>query len=207
MSGRCSETEPPGKRTGAKDSGSGCAHGQPEEREMANELTQSDLEQLSAYLDGELEAEQARQVEAMLAGDGRWQRAARELKALDETLDQWTAPPAPAGLAERIIAASRQEKQAPALVIRLVKYLTPVAAAAAVAVAYLAFFNHPQTNTPATETPIVSAADKAAVDGLVVEHLDFFKQYRSLETISHNDTVVDEATLKAIDHIEQTQGT
>ena len=177
---------------------------------MTAKLTQSEIEQLSAYLDGEVDDAEARRVESLLATDAAWQQAADELESLDDALDAFTAPPASAGLSGRIIEAAAREHAHAGLVIRLAKYLVPVAAAAAAAIIFISVYKGTQPVTPlppVAEKPVSADAKEVAVENLVVEHLDFFKDYQSMETVSGGDKVVDDATLQALDNIESSHGT
>jgi anti-sigma factor RsiW len=71
---------------------------------MKNRLGQLDLEDLSAYLDGELEAGRAAEVERLIREDPLWRQAHRELTAVDAALDAYTAPTPPADMADRVLA-------------------------------------------------------------------------------------------------------
>jgi len=72
---------------------------------MNEQLKQSEFEELSAWLDGELSAERSAEVERHVREDVAWARAAAELRAIHEAMDGVETPPAPdAGLARRIIA-------------------------------------------------------------------------------------------------------
>ena len=173
---------------------------------MIRELTQSEMEQLNAWLDGELEAAEASRVEAMIASDAAWAQAAKELQSLDDMLGGYTVPAAPVDLAGRIIAAARREPPAGQWTIRLVKYLAPLAAAAAVLILYVAFHHPVETNLPGPDQ-VANSKSQQELDSVIVEHLGFFKQYDSVEKASHNDTIADDATLQAIDQLEHSQGT
>lgn len=165
------------------------------------ELSQSELEQINAYLDGELEAEEASRVEAMIGSDPAWAQGARELRSLDSLLGEYEVEAAPAGLADRIIAASRRERSGTRLVIRLARYLTPVTAAAAAVVLYVSFYQPAQNNSD-DGAGRISQREQQDVDNVIVEHLGFFKQYEAVDKISQTDTVADEETLKALDQLE-----
>jgi anti-sigma factor RsiW len=67
-------------------------------------MEQPDFEDLSAYLDGQLPPERQAEVERLCREDPAWRSAHRELLAVGEAMDGVAVPPAPAGLAERIIA-------------------------------------------------------------------------------------------------------
>jgi anti-sigma factor RsiW len=176
---------------------------------MIRELTQFETEQLNAFLDGELDAAEASRVEAMIASDAAWVQAAGELQSLDGLLGEYTVPAAPVELAGRIIAAARREQPAPQWTIRLAKYLAPVAAVAAALILYVAFYHPVTTNPPATNNQVANNNNKSQqdLDAVIVEHLPFFKQYEAADKVSHTDAVVDDATLKALDQLEHSQGT
>lgn len=175
---------------------------------MIRELTQFETEQLNAWLDGELDAAEASRVEAMIASDAAWANAARELQSLDGLLGEYTVPAAPVELAGRIIAAAGREQPAPQWTIRLVKYMAPVAAVAAAMILFVAFY-HPATTNPQTANQVANNINKSQqeLDTVIVEHLPFFKQYEAADKVSHTDAVVDDATLKALDQLEHSQGT
>ncbi|HUS46678.1 MAG TPA: hypothetical protein VM098_01055 [Phycisphaerae bacterium] len=102
---------------------------------MKDECEQHDLDDLSAWLDGELEDDRARQIERAVAADPGLGEACSELRRLNEMLNTLTTPAASEGLAERIAARARRAGQRPAAVIRTLRWLVPVAAAAAVVIA------------------------------------------------------------------------
>ena len=77
---------------------------------MTRSLSQSELEQLSAYFDGELPAEEAARIQSLIATDSAWAEALGDLQALDTAMDVYTAAQAQADLAGRIIAAARRER-------------------------------------------------------------------------------------------------
>jgi anti-sigma factor RsiW len=72
----------------------------------AHELPVADYADLSAYVDGELPAERAAQIEQLIAGNPLWRRAHSEMLSLSAAMDGLPAPAAAdSGLAGRIIAA------------------------------------------------------------------------------------------------------
>lgn len=169
---------------------------------MSDKLTQSDLDNLSAYLDGELADQDAQRVASLLATDQVWQEAAAGLADLDAALSEYTTP-APAGnLAARIIAASRKEPMPQNVVIRIAKYLVPAAAAAA---AIFAFMHIGLPSDPPKPAVAMHQQVDPSVDNLVIEHLDFFRQCKSIDVISHNENIVDDATMAALDKLESTR--
>ncbi|MBS3820470.1 MAG: hypothetical protein GVY16_03775 [Planctomycetes bacterium] len=138
---------------------------------MIRTLTQSEWDDLSAWIDGELPDVRADEVAARVADDSAWQQAHRQLQDLDAALDAWEAPAPQVDLAERIIAEARTQRQ-PAKIIRLAIPLTAAAAAIvliAVGVATLEQTTGPET-TP--DKPIAAgppAAAKPPVDETIPE--------------------------------------
>lgn len=175
---------------------------------MNVKLTQPELEQLSAYYDGELSEAEARQVVAMIADQPSWQRAYAELAALDEAMDAYSAPAVPAGLAERIVAAAHGQASGRGLVIRMLKVALPAAAAAAIVLAVtLHERTAPRSGTNGQPRQLANyQPDTRAVDSLVVDNLNFFKSYSSVSTIASNEAVVDNETLEALDRLESQSG-
>lgn len=169
---------------------------------MDSKLTQLDMDQISAYCDGELSAAEAAEVKVRIAQDGSWREAYERLGSLGAMLDAYTAPAPSADLAARIIAASRTQRTQRPLVTRLARYLVPVAAAAAAAVLVLTFWHKPIVNNTRVAGNGAQSVRAAQIDDLVVQNLDFFRNYGTLESAAHNETVVDNATLEALDRLE-----
>jgi anti-sigma factor RsiW len=163
-------------------------------------LSQADLDELSAYLDGELDVDAAARVAALLATDDAWAQARADLQALSEAMDAYDVPPVPAGLADRICAAARPTSP----VIRLVKWLAPVAAAAGVVLAVMAWQNTNKPQVPndggmaSVGGKLIQQANEAEgdmpeQDRLAVEGMNIFKNYEVLDNFE---------TLQAIDRLE-----
>ena len=155
-------------------------------------LTESEFEDLSAWLDGELPADRAADVAERVRSDPAWRRAHEELAALDEALTACGAPAAPGDLAERIIRRTRRERARRPW--RVARWLAPIAAVAAAAVIALFVRAHrtPQPPAPLSGSEVVDAQlkDVPKADRFVVEHLDFFADYPvlvNLETIEAID--------------------
>jgi hypothetical protein len=102
---------------------------------MDSKLTQSEFEDLSAFLDGELAEEASREIARRVESDAAWASAHSELLALDRLLDAYTAPAVDERLAERICRPYRRASQR---VLRsaggLWRRLVPLSAAAAVVI-------------------------------------------------------------------------
>ncbi len=167
----------------------------------AERLGQSDFEDLSAFVDGELPDDTARRVERLVVDDPAWREARRQLQAVDEMLDLWRAPAPPADLARRISRQVRLSGHRSPVWVRVVRIAAPLAAAAAVLLAVM-LTRAPQTSQPegrnvavqAQPLPKVPAGDSLVADALAADNLDFFQDY---------DVLSDYETLEALDRLER----
>ncbi len=164
---------------------------------------QYDFEDLSAYLDGELEPARKAGVEKLLQEDSSWQAAHAELKALDGALDAWTAPEMPAHLPGRVVTAvKRSGKQRVIRFARIAAPIAAVAAAAAIFVAVLLSNNSSQPrpknnivrNTTPPPTNKTTAVNDKELNDIAVENLEFFRDY---------DVLTNFETLEAIERLEK----
>ena len=108
---------------------------------MEPTLTEDEFQELSAWHDGELPPPRAEAVARNVQHDPAWAEANRQIERLDETLAGWSAPPVPDDLAEQICEAARKPSTE-YRVLRLVRWLSPLAAAAAIVLA-VTFLHHP----------------------------------------------------------------
>ena len=174
------------------------------------ELTDSELESLSAYMDGELPAQAAAEVARGIELDAAWRQTRRDLQEIESLLDQYTAPPASAELTGRIMSAVRTKARR-RQVLHAVRWLAPAAAAAIVLVGLAVFgggdwFGRRQAPTVA-RTPVnierelagstafkaVPADQRPALQEEIIRHLSFFQDY---------DVVADMDTLDAIGQLD-----
>ncbi|NLW85283.1 MAG: hypothetical protein GXY38_00230 [Planctomycetes bacterium] len=159
------------------------------------QLGAADLEDLSAYLDGELDAADVARVERLLHDSPAWARALDELRRLDQAAGCWRAPAPGNDLAARIVLAARRGRT-----VKLVRWLAPVGAAAA-AVAALAIFNTgdaPIQQRPSTPTAQLAQPGPVVDDAFLIENLRFVRSY---------DIVSNYETLEAIEAAEASTGT
>jgi len=180
---------------------------------MKRQPGQSELEDLSAYLDGELSPDRKAQVEALLLREPAWRAELAQLKAVDAALDAQVAPPAPADLPERVIGYVRRAQRHGRLVKRL-RVAGAVAAAIVLIAAALGRYVRPRTAPPPTRTADARAVqgnsakqaeaeleetlrDVAGTDRFVVENIDFFRDF---------DVLVNYETLEAIDRLQPVAG-
>ncbi len=76
---------------------------------MYKNLGQSDFEDLTAYLDGQLSADRARAVENLIRTDPAWAGERDRLEAVDRLLDVYDVPAPPSDLDDRILRGVRFE--------------------------------------------------------------------------------------------------
>ncbi len=142
---------------------------------MQQKLTTSQWETLSAWLDGELDAEQSQQIEQKLTDDPAWAQALTEMQALQQSLDAWSVPAPPADLAERIARTCRNQP-APSRIVRLALPLSAAAAAAVLIGIGVALLHNPSPE-PGPGAPGVAAKPaptETVPDAFVVEAVDVF---------------------------------
>jgi len=163
-------------------------------------LTEAQWEDVSALADGELPAGQSDAVARRAREDPAWRRAQEELAALDRLLEAYAVPAAGADLVERIIA--RLPAKAPSAwgVGRVIRYLAPAAAAAAIILGVEIYRRVPQAAPYAPEARQVSKALQGIPerDQFVVENLDLFRNYEVLVNLE---------TIEAIQRLETPRGT
>jgi len=168
-------------------------------------LNDSDFEELSAFLDGRLDARRAAQIEDHLRSDPHWREALNGLGAVDRALETLSPPPAPpADLADRVIAGvRRRQRRGPwQWVIRIGGSLAAAAAVAVVAIVIA---------RPAVPPPVrQAAAPKAAPTGqeATADSKDASTDAALLDFFRDFDVVENFETLEAIERIETaSQGT
>ena len=160
---------------------------------MKGEPQQRDLDDLSAWLDGELEGERAQQVKHAVASDANLRQAHRELRKLDELLDAFTAPAPPDELAGRIIANLRFAARRPRFA-GVLRWAAPIAAAAALIVTvglymYLRQSHPTPPNVPGVAVKLPEKADSTQGYAKV----SFFGDFEVLENFD---------TIEAIEQLE-----
>ncbi|MHC4984000.1 MAG: anti-sigma factor [Planctomycetota bacterium] len=156
---------------------------------MKDQAKQRDVEDISAWLDGELEDQHAERVKKAAGGDPTLSQIHRELQELDEILNAYTAPAAPDGLAESIIAGARRAGRR-ATVIRSLRWLVPAAAAAAIIIAVGLLSNRRMAPPSSPAAPMLveglpAKADHARHPAKASFFADFFllEHYDTLEAI------------------------
>ncbi|MFB3893997.1 MAG: anti-sigma factor [Phycisphaerae bacterium] len=167
---------------------------------MTKQLRQSDLDDLSAFIDGELPDERTAEVRRLVDVDEAWQAAWRDMTAVDAAMDAYDSPAAPPDLAARI--AANVAKAAPARSRLVFWFAAPLAAAAAIVLAVLAYHSIATQAgiggttigqvTPMPTPPPVNTNKE--VDQFASENFDFVKE---LDVLNNFETI------KAIDKIEE----
>lgn len=164
---------------------------------------QSDLEQLSAWMDGELDPPAGESVARLVREDPIWRATWEEFRAVDSALEACPPVRPRRDLTDRIVRAARRQR----LWSRAVRIAAPLAAAAAVILAvYLAW---PQRQTPAptlmqeVEKEITRTLhDLPKEDQLIVRKLSFFENYPEVKRYQRVREVVDPETLSALAALE-----
>lgn len=166
------------------------------ENMLPRTLNEQEFDDLSAFRDGELSPARRAEIETLLAGDPAWQAAGAELANLDALLDRCPAPPpADPAMASRILQKVRAAR--PGLILRLVRYAAPVAAAAGILVGIAVWKNLTLTPEQAQlrqDNRVLNSVKED--DRIIVENLDFFRDY---------EVVANYETLEALDQVEATE--
>lgn len=131
------------------------------------------MELLSAWYDGELTDADAQTVSKLVDSDPLWSQAASELSALDNMLDSWQAPACSADLATRISQQVAQTRKP--VVLRLARWIAPVAAAAAVVLAAVLFLHNPAGNSNQT-TPVATQTESTIPEKIMEDSVGLFPQ-------------------------------
>ncbi len=180
---------------------------------MSGKLEQHEYDALWDYVQGRCEPALAGRIEQLVRSDPRWSRRYARIKALDEALDAYEAPPAPGDLLARIIRAAHGERRKMRSGARwrtFARVAASVATAAAIILAVMVVeINPPSTTKPTARTDqsnIAPTPGSERVDRLLsgvpsqdrflVENLDFFRNY---------DVLVNFETIREIERLEKNQ--
>ena len=184
-------------------------------KDMTETLGNTEFENLSAFLDVELDGPRAAEVARLVREDATWRNAYRELAALDAALDAYTVPQPAGDLVDRVLfgvhASARRSH-----VLRVIAWVAPVAAAAAILLVAIALSARPGGSGGTSPDPTITAkaieqeieASEAYQDvpqaqraGLEEEIVKNYGVLRGL--LEDYDVVADLDTLDAIEQIEQ----
>ena len=163
-------------------------------------LEQSDLEALSAWIDGELDAADAERVGRLVETDPAWGAVHRQFAALDEALEAMPAPRPRRGLARQIVRAATRRR----LARRVIRIAAPLAAAAAVVVAVLALTSTERPPGGVEGKIARHLADVAPGDRPLVANLQLFGPL--VDTYTNVRDVADAETLAALASLEAGEG-
>lgn len=175
---------------------------------MSQNSRQIDWEDLSAWLDGELPAPRAVEIDRLVRDEASWRDAAEQLRRMDAALDAWSVPAAAEDLSGRAIASVRRSRRHSLRAVRLVRWLVPASVAAAVLLTAVLWQNfRADSSSPVAragpDDPIQRILEDVPVqDQFIVEHLEFFQTYQTCGVLAGNEAMLDAATLDAIDLLD-----
>ena len=162
-----------------------------------NRLKQSDYDDLSAYVDGELHSARHAEVERLVRTDLTWQGEMEEIRRLNEVMAALDVPLAADDLPERIISTVHQRVHAKhwAWAMRLGASIGVAAAAAVVIVAIILTNKTTNVSTTPPLVPVASTTSQITEqnDKQIIETLDFYRDFEILENYE---------TIEAIERLE-----
>ena len=161
---------------------------------------QFDIEQLVAWMDGELPASEAQVVAERVQADPDWQATYADFRAVDAALEMLATPAASEGLTERIVRAAHRREMSG----RVVRILAPLAAAAAIVVAVWLGSYLGRTAPPTGVEGLIAKTlrDVPKQDRFLVQNLPLFQNYREILSYEQVRSVVDGETLSALAALE-----
>lgn len=164
-------------------------------------LKTAQIEEISAYLDGELSPEQSARTAERIRHENTWSRTARSFEQVDTIMEAWQAAPLRRDLTASILAKAHERPARPAWL----RVAGPLAAAAAILLVVMLYqvVSPPADNSrigPTAGAPAVQQRPTEEVvmaglpkeDRFVVENLDVIKDLPVLANFE---------TLEAIDRL------
>ncbi len=168
-------------------------------------LKSAELEQISAYLDGELPQDQAERTAEHIRRDANWTKAAKTFEAVDSLLENWQAAPLRRDLTQSILAEAHRKPARPAWL----KVAAPLAAAAAilliVTLSTAISLRGSSGGMMAKATPHVRLPEGAARAIASVPDEDKFV-VENLDVIENLDVLANYDTLEAMDRLASNAG-
>lgn len=163
---------------------------------------QSDLDELSAWLDGELDPPSAERVARLVCSDPDWQATCEQFRAVSACMEL-LPPVGPArDLTDGIVRTARRRRR----IGRAAGVLVPLAAAAGLAVAVmLAWPSRPAgPEAPAGVQAKIETIleDVPRQDRPIVRNLSFFQNYREVVDYQQVRQIVDAETVSALADME-----
>lgn len=127
-------------------------------------LTQHEWQRLSAWMDGELPANDAREVERLVRDDPQWSAAMNRMRSVHDVLDTWKVPNPSETLRQQISQLPQHHRSHGRRAMRVAGWLLPLATAAAVLIVVL---GQPGSTAPNTDRP-ARVSDRFVQDHLEV---------------------------------------
>ena len=174
-------------------------------------LRQSDIEELTAWLDGELDGPAAERVARLVREDDAWRTTFEQFRAVDAAVELVGAPEPRRDLTHTILAAVAADR--PSAWRAAIRIAGGMAAAAAILLAVYAATRDSGDPEPADEPVIAQTAIEKeiaqALDGVatddqfIVQNLSLFQDYENVgryeqvRDLADADTLVELAKLEA----------
>ena len=164
---------------------------------------ESDIEELTAWMDGELPPPRGQRVAERVRTDPDWRATWQDFQAVDAALNCLHPAEPPSDLTERIVRAARRREFGG----RALRILAPLTAAAAVVLAvWLGAPSRPGAPGPAVDGLVArTLRDVPEADQVIVEKLPLFQNYQDVLSYEQVHSLVDGETLSALADLESKQ--
>jgi negative regulator of sigma E activity len=168
-------------------------------------LKTAQVEQISAYLDGELSPQQSAAAADRIRRDEAWGRTARSFEVVDSMLEAWQPPPLRRDLTGSILAAAHRRPPRPAWM----RVAAPLAAAAAILLVVVLYQvvgppGRPSGNLRGQSVAQQPRAAEETVLAAVPEEDRFVVE--NLDVIENLDVLANFETLQAMDRLAHSGG-
>ena len=168
--------------------------------------SQADVEALTAWMDGELDAPSAERVAGRVAPDPHWRQTPGEFRAVTAAMGALRPPRPRRDLTEPIVHAALRRRRW----VRAAEIAAPLAAAAGIILAvWLAWPGESASPTQpvALEAKIAKILeDVPQAERFIVLNLSFFRHYDDVVAYRQVHPIVDVETLKALEDLERGEG-
>ncbi len=173
---------------------------------------QLDIEDLIAWMDGELSGDDARRVARLVETDPHWQADFKQFRAVDH-LTGLIEPARPGrDLTDRIVRSAHQSGRQVyrrRRLVRVVKIVAPLAAAACIILALWFGGPAPKPKTEGQPPAVGVTAEIAAIlkdvpqaDRFIVQNLPLFRNYQKVTQYQQVCDLADAETLSALTEME-----
>lgn len=170
---------------------------------------QSDIEELLAWLDGELSGPEAQRVADLVAADRAWRESARQFGAVAQLASLLEPAKPQRALTDRIVRSAYRRKW----LTRAAQIVAPLAAAACIILAIRLGSPTARLKTNAPPPPPAAAVgveakiaailkDVPAKDRFIVQNLSLFRHYDEVGQYQQVRDLADAETLSALAEIE-----